>query len=197
MSQAPAGWYPQPNGRQRYWDGQRWTEHFAPVRDTATQLSSSVQDAGWEDPTVANPSDPADAPRRRPIAGVMKATAAGVAGLLIGLAAPDGTTSPATLAEVPQTTATATATATATITTPGPTVTTTVTPEPEPAPTVTETVTVTEDAAAPVPFVDPGAGAVYYDNCTAARRAGVTPLRRGDPGYGRHLDRDGDGVACE
>ena len=26
----PAGWYPQPDGRQRYWDGQRWTEHVAP-----------------------------------------------------------------------------------------------------------------------------------------------------------------------
>jgi len=26
----PAGWYPQPDGRQRYWDGEQWTEHFAP-----------------------------------------------------------------------------------------------------------------------------------------------------------------------
>jgi Domain of unknown function (DUF4352)/Protein of unknown function (DUF2510) len=25
-----AGWYPQSDGRQRYWDGQRWTENFAP-----------------------------------------------------------------------------------------------------------------------------------------------------------------------
>jgi hypothetical protein len=25
---APAGWYPQPDGRQRYWDGSAWTEHF-------------------------------------------------------------------------------------------------------------------------------------------------------------------------
>ncbi|MYV89426.1 excalibur calcium-binding domain-containing protein [Streptomyces sp. SID1034] len=40
-------------------------------------------------------------------------------------------------------------------------------------------------------------GAVYYKNCTAARAAGVTPLHRGDPGYDSHLDRDGDGVACE
>lgn len=38
---------------------------------------------------------------------------------------------------------------------------------------------------------------VYYENCTAARRAGVTPIYRGQPGYGSHLDRDGDGVACE
>ena len=26
----PAGWYPQSDGRQRYWDGELWTEHFAP-----------------------------------------------------------------------------------------------------------------------------------------------------------------------
>ena len=30
MNASPAGWYPQEDGRQRYWDGQRWTEHFAP-----------------------------------------------------------------------------------------------------------------------------------------------------------------------
>ena len=27
---SPAGWYPQPDGQQRYWDGERWTEHTAP-----------------------------------------------------------------------------------------------------------------------------------------------------------------------
>jgi hypothetical protein len=27
---SPAGWYPQPDGQQRYWDGQQWTENFAP-----------------------------------------------------------------------------------------------------------------------------------------------------------------------
>jgi len=26
----PAGWYPQADGQLRYWDGQQWTEHFAP-----------------------------------------------------------------------------------------------------------------------------------------------------------------------
>lgn len=30
MSNTPAGWYPQEDGRQRYWDGETWTEHFAP-----------------------------------------------------------------------------------------------------------------------------------------------------------------------
>ena len=36
-----------------------------------------------------------------------------------------------------------------------------------------------------------------YRNCREARAAGVAPLYRGQPGYGTHLDRDGDGVACE
>jgi hypothetical protein len=36
-----------------------------------------------------------------------------------------------------------------------------------------------------------------YANCAAARAAGAAPVRSGDPGYARHLDRDGDGVGCE
>lgn len=39
--------------------------------------------------------------------------------------------------------------------------------------------------------------ATYYANCSAARAAGAAPVRRGDPGYASHLDRDGDGVGCE
>jgi hypothetical protein len=38
---------------------------------------------------------------------------------------------------------------------------------------------------------------VQFANCTEARAAGVTPLRRGAPGYRAALDRDGDGIACE
>ncbi len=40
-------------------------------------------------------------------------------------------------------------------------------------------------------------GDVYFRNCAAARAAGAAPIRAGEPGYGRHLDRDGDGKACE
>ncbi|MGW5064570.1 excalibur calcium-binding domain-containing protein [Streptomyces cyaneofuscatus] len=36
-----------------------------------------------------------------------------------------------------------------------------------------------------------------YENCDAAEEATVTPLIPGDPGYGDHLDADGDGIACE
>jgi septal ring factor EnvC (AmiA/AmiB activator) len=54
------------------------------------------------------------------------------------------------------------------------------------------------DAAPAPPAAEPAPPAsAYYDNCTAARNAGAAPVRSGDPGYGPHLDRDGDGVACE
>jgi hypothetical protein len=33
---AAAGWYPQPDGQLRYWDGELWTEHFAPGARTLT-----------------------------------------------------------------------------------------------------------------------------------------------------------------
>lgn len=36
-----------------------------------------------------------------------------------------------------------------------------------------------------------------FANCSQARAAGAAPVRRGDPGYGPHLDRDNDGVGCE
>ncbi|WP_405861552.1 excalibur calcium-binding domain-containing protein [Streptomyces sp. NBC_00090] len=80
--------------------------------------------------------------------------------------------------------------------TPKPTPKPTVKPTPRPTPTATR-------APAPTPTADDdldsgsGGGDVYYRNCTAVRAAGADPIRRGDPGYGSHLDRDGDGVACE
>jgi hypothetical protein len=50
-------------------------------------------------------------------------------------------------------------------------------------------------AAAAKPAAQPATA--YYENCTAARNAGAAPVRTGDAGYGRHLDRDGDGIGCE
>ncbi|MFD6229466.1 excalibur calcium-binding domain-containing protein [Streptomyces sp. NPDC060232] len=66
-------------------------------------------------------------------------------------------------------------------------------PAPAPAPPTTARTT------APAPDDDGtgGSGNVSYANCAAVRAAGTAPIRRGDPGYGRHLDRDGDGVGCE
>ncbi|MCC9195346.1 excalibur calcium-binding domain-containing protein [Arthrobacter sp. zg-Y820] len=61
-------------------------------------------------------------------------------------------------------------------------------PAPAPAPA----------APAPAPVVpEPAPAAAYYPNCSAARAAGAAPVYAGGPGYGTHLDRDGDGVACE
>jgi hypothetical protein len=40
-------------------------------------------------------------------------------------------------------------------------------------------------------------GGSSFRNCAAARAAGAAPLRRGQPGYGSHLDADADGIACE
>lgn len=61
-------------------------------------------------------------------------------------------------------------------------------PEPayvEPVPAYTEP----EPAPAPVER--------YYANCSEARAAGAAPVYAGEPGYGPHLDRDGDGIGCE
>ena len=41
------------------------------------------------------------------------------------------------------------------------------------------------------------APSVYYRYCSDVRAAGRAPLLAGQPGYAAHLDRDGDGVACE
>lgn len=43
----------------------------------------------------------------------------------------------------------------------------------------------------------PPANGRTYRNCSEARAAGAAPVKRGDPGYGRHLDRDNDGIGCE
>lgn len=45
--------------------------------------------------------------------------------------------------------------------------------------------------------VPPQNGSVYFPTCAAARAAGAAPVYRGQPGYVTHLDRDGDGKACE
>jgi len=48
-----------------------------------------------------------------------------------------------------------------------------------------------------VPAVPAVPAAAAYANCTAARAAGAAPVYRGSPGYGTHLDRDGDGIGCD
>ncbi|SUE30247.1 calcium-binding protein [Nocardia farcinica] len=41
-----------------------------------------------------------------------------------------------------------------------------------------------------------GSAGGAFPNCDAARAAGRAPIFRGEPGYGPHLDPDGDGFAC-
>lgn len=38
---------------------------------------------------------------------------------------------------------------------------------------------------------------VYFKSCKAAKAAGYSDMKRGEPGYSTNLDRDGDGIACE
>lgn len=52
MADSPAaGWYPDPEqpGQQRYWDGQQWTEHRAPLEGGTgpSQPAWSDQQQGW------------------------------------------------------------------------------------------------------------------------------------------------------
>jgi hypothetical protein len=115
----------------------------------------------------------------------------------VGMGSAGGDTSTekaASTKAAPAPTVTVTATA-------APTATATVTASPKPAVTVTKvktrTVRVTVTAQADTYGSSGGGGSVYYSNCSEARAAGDTPLYRGDPGYASHLDRDGDGVACE
>lgn len=50
---------------------------------------------------------------------------------------------------------------------------------------------------APPPVQRAMSGEIYFPNCASARAAGAAPVRAGQPGYGRHLGRDGDGKGCE
>ena len=51
--------------------------------------------------------------------------------------------------------------------------------------------------ATALPLAPPPPAARPFRNCAEARAAGAAPVRRGNPGYGPHLDRDNDGVGCE
>lgn len=49
---SPAGWYPQADGTQRYWDGRQWTEHIAPAPEPAptTAMPVHTMDHGMAPP---------------------------------------------------------------------------------------------------------------------------------------------------
>lgn len=47
------------------------------------------------------------------------------------------------------------------------------------------------------PSPQPAPSELNFSNCKEARAAGYSHMRRGEPGYASHLDRDGDGIACD
>jgi len=137
----------------------------------------------------------------------------GGCGALLGSAG-DAKPAPAvtrTVAAAPLPTVTQTAKGPAPVMVTAPPVTSTA---PAPPPVMAPAPTVYVDAPAPAPLAaapaappppagdsggseSGGGGAVYYANCAAVRAAGADPIRVGEPGYSRKLDRDGDGIACE
>ena len=61
---------------------------------------------------------------------------------------------------------------------------------PQPAPTASPRPR--PAAPAPAPPAE-----LHFSSCKEARAAGYSHMRRGEPGYSPHLDRDGDGIACD
>lgn len=47
------------------------------------------------------------------------------------------------------------------------------------------------------PSLQPAPSGPNFSSCKEARAAGYSHMRRGEPGYASHLDRDGDGIACD
>lgn len=54
----PAGWYDDGSGRQRWWDGQQWTEHFAPeaAAPAEAEITSTDEVPASEAPSSEVPS---------------------------------------------------------------------------------------------------------------------------------------------
>ncbi|GAA2474581.1 hypothetical protein GCM10010406_08310 [Streptomyces thermolineatus] len=170
-----------------------------------TQFTNAPQ---WGQPTGPTPRRADSRPlhkRKRVWAGgfLLFVLGAGCSG--VGGAA--GASSAGPSSARPSNTVTVTSTATAAPEEPEPTVTVTETETETEKVTATATVTVTREAGEDSSSGgggssvggggSSGGGSVYYRNCSEARAAGAAPVRRGAPGYGSHLDRDGDGVGCD
>ena len=72
-------------------------------------------------------------------------------------------------------------------------------PAPAPAPAQNQPARQAQAQAQPVRHQAPASAASgkRYKNCRAVWNELGRPIRSNEPGYGRHLDRDGDGVGCE
>lgn len=54
----PAGWYDDGSGRQRWWDGQQWTDHYAPDAAASAPSPSPALSSSSEAPAYAPPAAP-------------------------------------------------------------------------------------------------------------------------------------------
>jgi hypothetical protein len=123
-----------------------------------------------------------------------------IVGVSLALRSDDGppeataTRAPVSVSTTVTTAATTTTTVPPTTTTVPPTTTTTVPPTTTTAPPVVPPPTEAPTTEAPTTTTTE---AVRYRDCSEAWMAGALPLFEGEPGYGSHLDRDGDGEACE
>lgn len=74
-------------------------------------------------------------------------------------------------------------------------------PQPAPAPALAQNQPARQAQAQAQPVRHqapaPAASGKRYKNCRAVWNELGRPIRSNEPGYGRHLDRDGDGVGCE
>lgn len=75
---APAGWYDDGSGRQRWWDGAQWTEHYAPIGATASAPTAQTA-AAWPSSTAVH-SAPAS---RTPVLGIVGLGAAVLGTILV------------------------------------------------------------------------------------------------------------------
>lgn len=56
----PAGWYDDGSGRQRWWDGTQWTEHFAPIEESAPSAAGESAGGLTGEATTDRGSESAD-----------------------------------------------------------------------------------------------------------------------------------------